>query len=116
MGVDYEAVGGVGIAITEDMIQYAIKQGVITQDEWEGCSWYDCVENISKKYTTLDFQEGGDSAYSGNTPDIYVVINGCGTLGEANLGASKFCEHLEAVFGVVKKPEDLQIILDYIVW
>ena len=115
MGVDYDAVGGVGIAITEDMIQYAIQQGVFTQDEWDD-SWYDCAENISEKYDTLDFQEGGDSAYSGNTPDIYVVINDCELLGEINISAPQFCEQIKKVFGVVKKPDELRVILDYIVW
>ncbi len=35
MGVDYDGVGGIGIELTEEMIEYAIDHEVFTEEEWD---------------------------------------------------------------------------------
>ena len=45
MGIDYDGVGGIGIELTEELVQRFIAAEYFTEEEWQD-DYEDCLETI----------------------------------------------------------------------
>ena len=108
MGVDYDGVGGIGIELTEEMVERAIDKGVFTEDAWD----YDpgeCLDQLGGFY----YSHAG-SSYGGDT-FFYLFVPGP-TLGEINEKAPRFVSKIKEYFGVNIDVDDLKVISDIYIW
>lgn len=107
MGVDYEGAGGVGVVITDDMLDHAFDKSLIDSDLWDD----DPSEVLSK--LGIEHAQCGD-AYSGDDFDWLALCPG-GTLGELVKNAPEFVAQVNNVFGTALKPEGLELIVETLV-
>ena len=108
MGVDYDGVGGIGIELAEEMIEYAIEHGVFTEEAWDYDSG-ECLDQLAGFY----YSHAG-SSYSGDT-FFYLFVPGS-ILGEINEKAPRFVEKVKEYFGVDIAVDDLKVISDIYIW
>ncbi len=106
MGVDYDAISGIGIEITEEMEKLIIKDSEWTEAEWEEDRG-DCMEAYRIKIT----QAG--SCYSGYFR--YYMIVGGGNIKEINNNSFSFIKDLKDI-GINISQIDLKLISDILVW
>ena len=107
MGVDYEGVGGIGIKVTEEMVETMIAKGIFSREDHETDSW--CViDGICKKYNMLYCEAG--CCYSGDTYK-YLFVKG-DNLKEINKNKDEFKKSLKTLFGKKFKDSDLKVIED----
>jgi len=109
MGIDYDGVGGIGIELTEDIIQKFISFEYFTEDEWNE-NYYDCLETIGKKFN-ISFTSAGNF-YSGDIVH-YLLVDGQ-NLKEINENSKTFIEKLK-IIGLELSEESLKVISDYMV-
>ncbi len=110
MGIDYDGVGGIGIELTEEIIQRFIAAEYFTEDEWNE-SYEDCLETIGEKFN-ISFTSGGNF-YSGDIVH-YLLVDG-ENLKEINENSKTFIEKLK-IIGLELSEESLKVISDYKVW
>lgn len=107
MGVDYDGVGGVGIRMTEAVIDKFISAGLFTEDEWhddpEGC-----CETVKLPYATYG------SAYSGQETRVLLVDGK--TFGDIKRNAPAFVERLKALGLDALTEDDLEVIAEGHIW
>lgn len=108
MGVDYEGVGGVGIELTDEMIEQLKNYSSFTEEEWEDGPIY-----YMEKCGFLCF-EGGSYHYTGEKRRFYFLVPG-DTLKEVTNNAPTFIKNL-AAFGIQTTVDDLKIISDLLIW
>lgn len=108
MGVDYNAVGGIGIEFTDKLQYKAIELGYFTEDEWDEDP-YSCLESLS-----IPYEQAGDGCYGG-TDYWYFIVNG-GNLKEVNNNKELFLELINSKFNVTYTEEDLKVISELHVW
>lgn len=107
MGISYDGVGGIGIELTEEIIQKLIAANIFTEEEWED-DYYTCLDTIGDTWGVL-FGTGG-SHYSGDL-NHYIFVDGS-NLKEIMENYPNFLEKLKNV-GVELSIEDLKLISDY---
>ena len=108
MGVDYDAVGGIGVEFNDDLQYKAIELGYFTEEEWDGDP-YSCVESLG-----ISFEEAGDGNYGG-TDYWYLIVNG-DNLKEVNSNKEAFLNTINSKFNVEYTEEDLKVISELHVW
>ena len=100
MGIDYDGVGGIGIKVTDEIVETLIENKAFTEEEWEEDP-YECCEDLDVEY-----------AIAGNlmhdSGDMYLLVEG-NTLDDINLNKDKFIEALDKV-GVKITSKDLLVI------
>jgi hypothetical protein len=110
MGIDYDGVGGIGIELTEELVQRFIAAEYFTEEEWQD-DYEDCLETIGKKFN-ISFTSAGNF-YSGDIVH-YLLVDG-ENLKEINENSKTFIEKLKIV-GIELSEESLKVISDYKVW
>jgi hypothetical protein len=107
MGVDYNAVGGIGIRFNEDLQMKAIELEYFTEEEWDE-GMYSCVESLGIMYHTA-----GNSYYS--EYDFYFLVNGK-NLKEVIDNSLPFLDKINKKFNVEYTQEDLEVISELHIW
>ena len=108
MGVDYDGVGGIGIELTEEMIEYAIDHEVFTEEEWDGDRDYCLSKGEGFVYSVAG------SAWSGDI--CHYLFVPAATLGSINEKAPIFVEKVKEYFGVDIAVDDLKVIEDIYIY
>ena len=109
MGVDYDGVGGIGIEITDYVIDKLINYGLFTRDEWEDD--YDfCLSKIGFVY-----ELAGNGSYTGRENDRYYCLVPGSNLMEIVANKMKFIKRFEE-FGIMLDDTSLIVISDFRVW
>lgn len=109
MGVDYDAIGGIGIIVRDEMVDILIRAGRFGEDEWDNDP-YECMEDLGIPFVKAGngFVGGKDRFYwimnEGRLPDI--ISNASIFLRKINLLSDEFN------FGL----GDLQVIEDLYVY
>lgn len=107
MGIDYDGVGGVGIELTDKMLESAYTIGTFTEEEWDEC--YDtCLSR-----TGLSWSQAGNS-YSGDT-DFYLFVD-ANNLAQVLENVDKFIDDVDKHFGRKLEMEDIKVISEILVW
>lgn len=108
MGVDYNAVGGIGIRFNEELQMKAIELEYFTEEEWDEdpCG---CVESLD-----IDYEQAGSGNYGGE--DYYYFIVDGKNLKEVNENKESFLNMINSKFIVDYKEEDLVVISELHVW
>lgn len=108
MGVDYSGVGGIGIELTDEMVEYAIDKGVFTEEEWDD-DWDYCLSKMDGfVYSTAGSEYSGDICH-------YLFVPAT-TLGKINEYAPIFVEKVREYFGVDIAVDDLKVISDIYIY
>lgn len=103
MGIDYNAVGGIGVRFNEELQMKAIELEYFTEEEWdEGCK-FSCVES-------LDFYYMEASSYD-DPPEFYFLVKG-DNLKEIVENSTEFLNKINSTFIVDYKQEDLKLICE----
>lgn len=102
MGVEYDAIGGIGIEVSDELIQSAIDNGLFTIEDYQIDS-YECLEKFGES-----IGEAG-SCWTGET-EFYLFVKGY-TLGDINKNAPAFVKRL-GDFGTVVEVDDLQLVYE----
>lgn len=102
MGIDYDGVGGIGIELTDNMIQTAIKKGIFTQEMWKEDQDH-CLDILGFTYSDAG------NYYSGDIK-TYLFVDG-NNLGEINKNALDFIEKLKQ-FDIIYSVDDIELIED----
>ena len=110
MGIDYRGVGGIGIEVTEDMIDEAFELKYPDFDE--DSSYGEKLDNLLNA-SSLEYETAGN-AYSGETL-FYLLVPG-NTLGKIQKNVPIFLEDILQVFNIKKDPADLEVISDMLVY
>ena len=105
MGVDYDAVGGVGIYV-EDYLDKFISAGVFTEEEWEDDP-YECVEKLGVGFSTYG------NAYSGE--EGYALLVDGNNLDEVNRNVEAFILKLKP-YDIHLQYSDIKVISEGHVW
>lgn len=112
MGIDYRGVGGIGIEVTEDMIDEAIERKYPDDEFYDDASYTDKLDSLLSK-SSLMYETAGNS-YCGEDR-FYLLVPGS-TLREIQENVPVFCEGLLQVFNIEKDPADLEVISDMLVY
>ncbi len=110
MGIDYRGVGGIGIEVTEEMIDSAIWKKYPDFDE--DSNYEEKLENLLSE-SSLEYATAGN-AYSGET-GFYLLVPGS-TLGEVQENVPVFLEGILQIFDLKKDPVDLEVISDLLIY
>lgn len=110
MGIDYRGVGGIGIEVTEEMIDEAIEAKYPDFDE--DSNYEEKLNNLLFN-SPLEYSTAGN-AYSGEMM-FYLLVPGS-TLGEIQENIPVFLEGILQVFKLKKDPADLEVISDLLVY
>lgn len=102
MSIDYDACAGIGVKVTEEMIEKFIKFRFFTKEDWDDDA-PGCLECLNLIYGTAG------SYYSGNVW-YYLFVEG-DNLREINKNLDKFIKVFNTV-GIDLKEEDLEVIED----
>jgi hypothetical protein len=102
MSVDYDAVGGIGLLVDDDMGDKFLKLGLFSKNDWHDDK-ESCLSELG-----FDGRVAG-SFYSGDTW-WYIFVNG-GTLKQINENTENFINKLKTI-GINKTEEDLKVICD----
>lgn len=97
MGVDYDGIGGIGVKITDEIVNDLIKSGCIKE------SGDLCLDNIGISYKTAGCTYSGDCRY-------YWIVKG-ENLYEVNTNSQIFIEKLKKI-GIEVTTKDLIVIED----
>lgn len=108
MGISYDGVGGIGIELTEELIEKFISKGYFTEDEWDE-DYYECLETIGEKLD-ISYSTAGNF-YSERDITRYLFVDG-DNLKEILENYPSFIEKLKTV-GIELSIEDLELISDY---
>lgn len=107
MGVDYDAVCGIGVEITTEIVERMIWDKKFTQADWDdSCSA--CLDTVGIPYHTA-----GDGCYGG-TDRYYWTVEGS-NLQELNDNACAFINKVSRYCGPLTLA-DLRLITDILVW
>lgn len=108
MGVDYNAVGGIGVEFNNKLRRKAIELGYFTEEEWieDPCS---CVESLEIMY-----EQAGDGCYGGEDY-WYFLVDGI-NLTQINKNKESFLNMINSKFNVEYKEEDLKVISEIHIW
>jgi len=105
MGIDYSAIGGIGIEFTDEMAESAVEKGLFTEEDWEEAP-DECVDCLNIEY--------GEAGYLlAEQGTFYLLVEGR-TLDEVNSNVPEFIAKLAAI-GVTITPADLIVISEYVV-
>ncbi len=107
MGVDYNAVGGIGIRFNEDLQMKAIELEYFTGEEWDE-DMYSCVD-----YLDIPYKVAGDT-YNAEY-DFYFLVEG-NNLKEIVENSESFLQELNKKFNVEYTQEDLEVISELRIW
>ncbi len=105
MGVDYDAVGGIGVEVTEVVWKF-IESGLFTQEDWD----YDVEECLDK--VGIAYENGGNH-YSGDTTYYYLVEGS--NLTEVKANSVTFLNKLNE-YGLELTEADLKVISEICIW
>lgn len=106
MGVDYSSVGGIGVEVTDKMIQKFINAGLFTDEEFS-VDPHGCLEEVELEYSV------GGSAYSGDET-FYLLVPGV-TLKDINDNVIQFISRLSDL-EIKINVNSLKVISDYYVY
>jgi hypothetical protein len=101
MGVDYTPVGGLGVKVTDDMVEKFIASEEFTLNEWKDDPYF-CLEELGFIYA-----ETGNS-YTGRDQDFYLFIDG-DNLAEILENVDDFIGDL-ANFGIHVTNADIKVV------
>lgn len=107
MGVDYDGIGGMGIEITDEMVEVLIASGKLTKEEWDEDP-HSCLDDIG-----ITFCEAGSYCYGGDRR-MYWLVDG-DNLDEVNANATEFIANLGKL-GIILSTKDLVVIQDIHAW
>jgi hypothetical protein len=103
MSIDYEGVGGIGIKLTDDLIEKLIEKNIFTKDEWEEDA-RECLERLNIYYKQ-----------AGNVfTEIYywyLMVDG-DNLKEINENVDQFIIDIKNKIGIDLTLSDLKVIED----
>lgn len=108
MGVDYNAVGGIGVEFNDDLQYKAIELEYFTEEEWDEDPT-GCVESLK-----ISYESAGDGSYGG-TDYWYFIVDG-NNLKEVNNNKESFLNMINSKFNVEYTEEDLKVISELHVW
>lgn len=106
MGVAYQAIGGIGIEITDEMINKMIDLGMFAKTEWN-----EDPDGCLSEIGLLCANAG--SYYSGNVYWYWLVAGD--TLTEVNDNSNDFLHKLNQI-GFKKNVSDLKVIQDLLIF
>ncbi len=107
MGVSYNVVGGVGIKITEDIIDTLIDNGAFSEEDWEEYG-NECVD----EFFDYECKTAGNACFGETTQ--YLLIEG-DTLADVNSNSANFIKKLNKK-GLKITKEDLIIISEHYIY
>lgn len=107
MGVDYNAVGGIGVEFNNKLQRKAIELGYFTEEEWNEDP-YSCVESLKIRYAPAGDDYGGDAYW-------YFLVEGS-NLTQINKNKEAFLNTINNKFNVEYKEEDLKVISEIHIW
>jgi hypothetical protein len=111
MGIDYHGVGGIGMEVTEEMIEDAYyNPNYPSYGEEE---MHEDMLNELLGESPLEYATAGNT-YSGKTV-FYLMVPGT-TFGEIQENIPVFLESIFQVFDIKKDPADLEVISDLLVY
>lgn len=102
MSVDYDGVGGVGLRVTDAIVEKLIEHGLFTEADYEK-DVSSCLEKIKLPYSVYG------NAYSGDI-DYALFVKGT-KLSEIYENAPKFIARLEEL-GISMEADDLEVICE----
>jgi hypothetical protein len=108
MGIDYSAVGGIGVQLTKERIQKLIGANVFSQKEWEA-DYGLCLKKLKFPYSLA-----GDGSYTGEEHRYYLHIPGH-NLNEINDNKEEFCKQFQD-WNILLEDEDLAVLSDIYVF
>jgi hypothetical protein len=111
MGVDYDGVGGIGIEVTDELVEKLIESGAFSQDEWED-DYYGTLEEVAAGQPCY-VAEAGSRCYGGERR-LYLMVPGS-SLQEVMDNETPFIAMLHNL-GVMVGRQDLKVISDLRVW
>lgn len=101
MTVEYNPVTGLGIAITEEIVEKLLFCGIFTEDEWNNAD--ECLDKIGILYAQAGNALIGDERF-------YWIIPGT-KLNDIIINTSKFIEDLNKI-GIIITTDDVILIED----
>jgi hypothetical protein len=108
MSIDYDGVGGIGIELTEELVQKFIAANIFTEEEWED-DYYECLEKVEETFGIATDTAG--NFYSDRDITHYLFVDGS-NLKDILENHVTFLEKMKSV-GVDLSLEDLELISDY---
>ena len=99
MGVDYSAVGGIGVKVTPKMLKVLRARDTENEDD------YDILDSLG-----LRFEVGGSGAYTGKKDNYYLMADG-NNLGQVIKGADKLHKKLKEL-GIDIPVDKFEVIED----
>jgi len=107
MGVSYNAIGGIGVLLDENIISALIKDGNFTEEEW-GEDNNSCLEELE-----VEYEEAGSYGYGGEKR-FYLLVKGK-TLEDVNKNKHVLKIFLEKL-KINITDADLIVVCDLHVW
>lgn len=108
MGIDYDGVGGIGIELTDEMLDTLKQKGLFTEEEWDE-DYYDCMEKIGLVWEPAHYYDVPVEEYT-----FYLFVDG-NNIVEINDNIPSFLDTLNKYgFNITK--EDIIPISDIHIW
>lgn len=108
MGVDYNAVGGIGIEVSNELVAEAIALELFTAESWSEDP-QSCLESLG-----IPYEVAGDGCYGGD--DRFYFIIGAYTYRDVNNNKDSFLHIINSTFKTKYTDDDLVVISDLHVW
>ncbi len=103
MGTEYEGVGGIGIEITEQMIDVFISKGLFTREDYQDVG-ADCLNFLG-----LESKTAGN-LWNGECLEYFIVPGN--TLGEVKANIPGFLQALYYALGYKIEEDSLEVVAD----
>lgn len=108
MGVDYNAVGGIGIQVSDELVAEAIALELFTAEDWSEDP-QGCLESLD-----IPYEVAGDGCYGGDDR-FYFTINAY-KYKDVNNSKDNFLHVINSTFKTNYTDADLIVISDLHVW
>lgn len=106
MGVDYNGIGGIGLEVTDEVLEKLHKY---TKNKFIDDHTVDLIESLD-----ISYSEAGSGSYTGQENTFYLMAEG-DTLKEVTEGAKELSVKLKQL-GIEIDPDDFEVISDLHVW
>jgi len=107
VSIDYNGVGGIGIKVTDEILEFFKKNGIFTDEDWDQDGHNECLSKLDILYSVAG------SSYSGKFR-YYLFVEGK-NLEEINKNSKQFIDKL-AEYDLIIELKDLIVIEDLYIY